>query len=321
MQHITLNELHDFNVGHASNERAATGCSVVICAEGAVASVSVKGGAPGTRETDLLRSDNMVERVHAVLLAGGSAFGLDAAGGVMRYLEENGIGFEAQGVTVPIVPGAILFDLAIGQSDVRPDHNMGYQACIAQNLQATREGNIGAGTGATVGKAFGHEYAMKSGVGVYALQVGNLKIGAIVCVNSLGDIIDFQNGNIIAGAYDQDNQHYLDTEACLLRHGFPTEQGRENTTIGCIMSNADVTKSQAHRMAVSGHDGLARTMRPAHTMLDGDALFAMNSPKVEADPVLLDLLSAKVVEHAVLRAVQQSATAYGLPGLKSNNGS
>lgn len=321
MQQIAFTDIEDITVGHAHNLDAATGCTVVICEKGATAGVDVRGGAPGTRETDLLHPVNLVENIHAVMLAGGSAFGLDAASGVMQYLEERNIGFDVQVTRVPIVCGAVLFDLTIGDHKIRPDREMGYQACRnATNLECA-EGNVGAGAGATVGKVLGMERAMKSGLGCHAVQVGALKIGAMVAVNCLGDVIDPETGERLAGLLNEDLTGLADTEAVMIQ-SFADKRNlfAGNTTIGIIVTNAMLTKSQATKLASMAQNGYARTMRPAHSMFDGDTVFTMATGHVEADLSTLGLLSARVMERAVVSAIKKTTPLFGLKCLADLEG-
>jgi L-aminopeptidase/D-esterase-like protein len=314
-------------VGQAQDDAALTGCTVLICRKGAVAGVDVRGSAPGTRETDLLDPINLVEKVHAILLAGGSAFGLDAAGGVMRYLEEKKIGFNAGVARVPIVPAAILFDLAIGNKKIRPNAEMGYNACLAGTNSRCEEGNIGAGAGASVGKMFGMALAMKSGLGSASIHAGGLVVGAIVAVNAFGDIIDPENGGIVAGLrsgkvgplHVGTKNYFADTLAMMKKPigravlGFAA---RTNTVIGAVATNARLTKPEATKVAQMAHDGLARAVCPAHTMLDGDTIFALSTGNKKADITTVGAFAAEVMSQAILRAVIMAAPAGGLPGLK-----
>lgn len=305
MKEIKFTDIDGIRVGHAQNYEAATGCTVIICEEGANAGVDVRGGAPGTRETDLLDPVNLVEKIHAVMLGGGSAFGLDAASGVMDYLEKNDVGFDVQVTKVPIVCGAVLFDLTVGDYKIRPDKKMGFEACLDSERVGCSEGSVGAGTGATIGKLLGNEYAMKGGLGTFALQVGELMVGAIVAVNCLGDIVDPVNGNIIAGLLNADKTEFLNTEEQMLKQ-YDSKKNlfSGNTTIGVIVTNAKFNKAQAKKVASMAHNGYARTMRPAHSMFDGDTIFTMATGKVEADVNSVGLLAARVMEQAVLRAVK-----------------
>lgn len=300
---------------------ALTGCTVVLCPAGAVGGVDQRGGAPGTRETDPLRPLHIVQKAHAVVLAGGSAFGLEAATGVVRYLEERGIGFDMRVARVPIVPAAILFDLGIGRSDVRPDAAMGYAACLAANDGPVAEGNVGAGAGATVGKVLGLPQAMKAGVGTASVDLGGgLIVGALVAVNAFGDVMDPRTGHILAGARRPDGTGFADTLSVLrervsgppLRFGAPG-----NTVIGVVATNADLTKEGANKVAQMAHDGIARAVRPAHTMFDGDTLFALATGQVEADVNTVGAFAAEVVAQAIVRAVLTATPAGGLPAYAS----
>jgi L-aminopeptidase/D-esterase-like protein len=322
MQQITFTDIDDIKVGHAHNLDAGTGCTVVMCEKGATAGIDVRGGAPATRESDLLNPINLVEKIHAVVLAGGSAFGLDAASGVMQYLEERNIGFDVQVTRVPIVCGAALFDLTIGDHRIRPDKEMGYQACRNATNRACTEGCVGAGAGATVGKILGMGRAMKSGLGCHAIQVGALKIGAIVAVNCLGDVIDPETGEGLAGLLNEDLTGLADTEAVMIQsYAEKKNLFAGNTTIGIIASNAILTKSQATKLASMAQNGYARTMRPAHSMFDGDAIFTMATGHVEADLSVLGLLSARVMERAVISAVKNSRPLFGLKCVADLEGS
>ncbi|MGD9973106.1 MAG: P1 family peptidase [Desulfatirhabdiaceae bacterium] len=313
IKEIEFVEIDGIQVGHAQNLDAATGCTVILCETGATTGVDVRGGAPGTRETDLLDPVNLVSTVHGILLAGGSAFGLDAAGGVMSYLEERQIGFDVQVTRVPIVCGAVLFDLLIGDHRVRPDRDMGYQACLNAENPDRRQGCIGAGTGATLGKILGMNRAMKSGLGWYALQIGELKIGAIVAVNCLGDVIDPLSGKKIAGLLSEDLLSIEDTETVMIQsYADKKNLFSGNTTIGVVATNASLTKAQATKLAAMSQNGYARTMRPAHSMVDGDTIFAMSTGSVAADVSVVGLLGARVMERAVVAAVKNATSMCGL---------
>lgn len=313
MQQIAFTDIGDVEVGHAHDLDAGTGCTVVICDKGAVAGIDVRGGAPGTRESDLLNPVNLVEKIHAIVLAGGSAFGLDAASGVMQYLEERNVGFDVQVTKVPIVCGAVLFDLAIGDHRVRPDKEMGYRACRSAASMGCPEGNVGAGAGALVGKILGTARAMKGGLGCHAVQVGALRIGALVAVNCLGDVIDPETGERIAGVLNEDMTGLADTEALMIQsHAEERNLFAGNTTIGIIATNAVLAKPQAAKLASMAHDGYARTMRPAHSMVDGDTIFTMATGHVSADLSVLGLLSARVMERAVVSAIDNARPLFGL---------
>jgi L-aminopeptidase/D-esterase-like protein len=321
-----ITDISGIEVGQAQDGEALTGCTVVLCRKGAVAGVDVRGGAPGTRETDLLNPVNLVEKIHAVVLAGGSAFGLDAASGVMRYLDETDIGFDTGAGKIPIVPAAILFDLNLGRNDVRPDAEMGYRAASSASSDVPAEGNVGAGTGASIGKIFGPKSAMKAGIGTANMNAGGLIVGALMVVNAFGDVLDPQTGQIIAGArstslgplklgqegYFGDTLEIMKTFIGRTVLGFAT---RANTVIGVVATNAKLTKPEATKVAQMAQDGVARTIRPAHTMLDGDTIFALATGEKKADPSTVGAFGAEVVARAILRAVQKAAPAGGLPGL------
>ncbi len=311
------------------NASALTGCTVIICRKGAVAGVDVRGGAPGTRETDLLNPINLVNRVHAVLLAGGSAFGLDAATGVMRYLEEHKIGFNTGVARVPIVPAAILFDLGVGDKNIRPNAEMGFQACLAASQAAPAEGNAGAGTGASIGKLFGMSLAMKSGIGSASVRANGVVVGAIVAVNAFGDVFNPDNGEIVAGLRSGrvgplrvgGTGYFADTLEMLKKPVGSSILGlasRSNTVIGAVATNAKLTKAEATKVAQMAQDGSARAIRPAHTMLDGDTIFALSTGNKQADVTTVGAFAAQAVSQAILRAVQTAAPAGGLPGLGKN---
>ncbi len=314
IKQIEFTDIEGIEVGNAQNLDAATGCTVVLCKDGATAGVDVRGGAPGTRETDLLNPVNMVQKIHAVMLAGGSAFGLDAAAGVMQYLEEQKIGFNVGVTFVPIVCGAVLFDLTFGDFKIRPDKAMGYSACVNATNQSCPQGNVGAGAGATVGKILGMGQAMKSGLGSYALQIDDLKVGALVAVNCLGDVIDPETGEKLAGPVREDGVTLADTEDVMIQaYADKKNLFSGNTTIGVIATNAVLDKAQATKLASMSQNGYARTMRPAHTMFDGDTIFALATGSVSADLSVVGLLAARVMERAVVAAVKNTSTLCGLP--------
>ncbi len=328
-----LTAVAGLSVGHFTDARRPTGCTVVIAEGGAVCGVDVRGAAPGTRETELLAPVNTVEKVHAVLLAGGSAFGLDAAGGVMRWLDERGTGVavgpkraDGRGITVPIVPAAILFDLWVGDPRIRPDAAAGYAACEAASREAPAEGNVGAGAGASLGKLFGIAHAMRGGVGTASIRVGPITVAALVAVNAMGDVVDPATGSIVAGARTADGRGFRDTMAAFRRGDWPpapqtpgdAEAGAA-TTIAIVATDAVLTKTEATKVAQMAHDGLARTIRPVHTMSDGDVVFALatGAAGVRASTTLVGALAADVLADAVLRAVHAAGSlrAEGLPEL------
>ena len=300
-----MTQVGGIEVGHFTDPRRPTGCTVIIAREGAVAGVDVRGAAPGTRETDLLHPSNLVERVHAITLAGGSAWGLDAASGVMQWLEEQGIGLPVGYGLVPIVPAAVLFDLPVGNPKIRPDAHAGYQACVAASKHPPEEGNVGAGAGALVGKIFGLENAMRGGIGHASLTVDGITVGAIVACNAVGDVLDPATGKILAGARAA-NGTLLNSRQALLAGLAPKPVlAGTNTTIGVIATDAILTKAQAHRLAQVAHDGLARSINPVHTMSDGDTLFAMGTGQSGKTAGMLQLsaMAAEVTALAVVRAI------------------
>ncbi len=272
----SITDIGDIRVGHFTDNRRPTGCTVLIFEHGAVAGVDVRGSAPGTRETDLLNPTNTVQQINAIVLSGGSAFGLDTASGVMRYLDGHGMGFHMGSIVVPIVPAAILFDLNLGDPKIRPDARAGYAACEAASNSNVAEGNVGAGAGATVGKLFGLRYAMKSGLGTASANIGDsgLIVGAIVAVNAVGDVIDHETGKILAGARTPDGTALLGSMAQILAGATMHPRAGTNTTIGVVATNARLTKTEATKIAQMAHDGLARTINPVHTAFDGDTIFA-----------------------------------------------
>ena len=295
----TLTAIDGIKVGHATNSSARTGCTVILCPAGATAGVDVRGAAPGTRETDALRSGRLVQKAHAVLLTGGSAFGLDAAGGVVEYLEAQNIGFPAGPVRVPIVPAAVIFDLGVGDANVRPDRQMGYQACLNATDEPVTMGTVGAGTGATVGKAPGVT-SSPGGVGSACIRLDSgLIVAAIVVVNALGNVVHPESGEILAGG--KENGGFVDiTERLLDADIVPGT----NTTIGVVATNATHISAEVNRVAEMAHDGMARAVRPAHTMFDGDTLFALATGAHTGSSVnTVGILAAEVVATAIVNAV------------------
>ena len=331
-----ITDISGIRVGHYTDVEHATGCTVLLCPEGTVAGVDVRGSAPGTRETDLLRPGNMVEQVHAILLSGGSAYGLDAASGVMRYLEERGIGFRMGDVVVPIVPGAILYDLGFVSSQVRPGPEEGHQACLNASDGGVVEGSVGAGTGATVAKVLGMGRAIKGGLGTASIDLGDgLVVAALVAVNASGDVVDPDTGRTVAGPRREEGQGFYSTVDLMMQPGFsrqraqaraqaggdtPAEVGRENTTIGVVATNAPLTKAQVNKLAERGQDGLALAIRPSHTMGDGDLVFALATGtwQGEADRGLatrLGAVAAHVMATAIVRAITQATGLGGMPSV------
>lgn len=311
-----ITDVPGVKVGHFTDERRPTGCTVVMTEEGVIGGVDVRGAAPGTRETDLLNPTNLVDKVHAVMLAGGSAFGLDAATGAVRWLEEKGFGFPAGPTRVPIVPSAILFDLGVGDHRVRPDAAAGYKACEAASTSPPAEGSVGAGAGATVGKLYGMARAMKGGVGTAAVKVGKVTVGALVAVNAVGDVIDPRSGEVIAGTRSADGRTRIGLTASVLKGELPPGlQPGMATTIGVLATDAQLTKAQAQKLAQHGHDGLARTIDPIHTMWDGDTIFCLATGKsgVTGNMMALGAIAAQVMAAAVIRAVLH-AKGVSIPG-------
>lgn len=323
---INICSIEGFQIGNAQDIKAATGCTTIIATDGATAGVATYGGAPASRETELLRSEKMVQKIHAVMLCGGSAYGLDAASGAMRYLEENNIGFGVGKGVVPIVSAASIFDLNVGSFDVRPNADMGYAACIDSQNQKLKQGNYGAGTGASVGKYLGEAQSMKSGLGFYAQDFDGVKVGAMVVLNALGDIYSVESGKQIAGLLRKDKNEFLDTQKEMLKNitscknvfenknntQKPDVNATTNTTIACIITNASVTKPEANRIAALSHDAYARCIRPVHTAFDGDTIFALASNKVSADAEIVAIAAGKVLEKAIENAVFNAEPSYGL---------
>ena len=308
-----ITDVPGIKVGNIENKVALTGCTAVLFEGGAIAGVDVRGSAPGTRETDLLNPINLVDKVHAICLSGGSAFGLDAASGVMQFLEEKGVGLDVGVAKVPIVPAAVLFDLVLGDPKVRPDKQMGYEAAAQATSEKFTTGNSGAGCGATVGKLAGLNFSMKGGLGSASIRLDNgVVIGAIVAVNAAGDIRDPSSGKILAGPYVKEKGTFLDSEKLLEQNYQPTIPTGTNTTIGLVAVNASLTKTEATKVAQMAHDGYARTIYPAHTMYDGDTIFAAATGGVKMPVDVIGGLAAKVMSLAILDAVK---AAEGIDGI------
>ena len=315
----SITDVAGIKVGHFTDTRRPTGCTVILCEEGATGGVDVRGSAPGTRETDLLDPKNLVQQVHAVVLSGGSAFGLETATGVVRWLEERGIGYDVGVAKVPIVPAAILFDLGVGDAKIRPDAEAGYKACKAATTNPPAEGNVGAGAGAIVGKMFGGKRAMKGGIGTASIKLPGLTIGAIVAVNAVGDVIDPATGKLIAGARTADGKKLAGTMAGILRgEALPPMLGGTNTTIGLVATDAKLDKAQAQKVAEMAQDGLARAINPAHTMFDGDTIFAVATGKTTstnpANVTLIGALAAEAMSQAIVRAIKAARGIQISPG-------
>ena len=317
-----LTAIPGIRVGHGTDAVGCTGCTVILCPDGTVGGVDIRGSAAGTREMDALSPLHLVPSVHAVLLAGGSAFGLDAAGGVMRYLEERGVGFDVQVARVPIVPAAILFDLRLGDAAARPDAQMAYTACQQATTGPFPEGCVGAGTGATVGKLFGISRAMKSGLGSAALELpGGVHVAALVAVNAFGDVRDPATGTLLAGAREAAESPRLANTAAAMRQGvLPRGYQPDNTTLAVVATNARLTKLQATKLAQAAQHGLVRAVCPVHTTLDGDLVIALATGTVEAEVNTLGLAAAEVVAEAIVRAVKTATSLGGLPTWRESIG-
>ena len=311
----TLTDVPGLKAGHFTHTKRPTGCTVILAEAGATAGADVRGGAPGTRETDLLRPEMSVQQVHAVVLSGGSAFGLATADGVMRYLEERKIGFPIGGGVVPIVPAAILFDLGVGGSTPRPDAEAGYSAGKAASGEPVPQGNVGAGAGATVGKMFGRDRAMKGGLGSASLKLpGGLVIGALAAVNCIGDVVDPDTGEVLAGARTADGKGFADSSAELRRGGTVEAATRgQNTTLGVVAANVEWSKAEATKVAQMAHDGLARAIRPSHMPMDGDTVFALGTGGRPVAGLLgtVGALAADVLAQAVVAAVLHAESIEG----------
>lgn len=319
MKEIPITSFRNLKIGQAENTAAGTGCTVFLLGQdGAPAGLDVRGGGPASRESELLKPLAAAQVIYAIVLAGGSAFGLDAAGGVMRYLEERGIGFDVGVTKVPLVCQSDLFDLTVADAHTRPDAAMAYQACVNAEAGNYRDGNYGAGTGATVGKLLGMDHCMKSGIGSYAVQVGPLQVGAVVAVNALGDIYDYETGRKAAGLLADDGRTFLDSELLALQ-SIEVKENKfvGNTTIGVVFTNARFDKSRLCKIAGMAQDGYARAIRPVHTTADGDSIYAVSLGDVAADQDVVGALGARVMAKAILRAVQAAEPAYGFPAVSS----
>ena len=303
MKEIPITSFDNLQIGQAENTAAGTGCTVVLLGKnGAPAGLDVRGGGPASRESELLKPTAAAQVIHAIVLAGGSAFGLDAAGGVMRYLEERGIGFDVGVTKVPLVCQSDLFDLTVADARARPDAAMAYAACVNAETGNYRDGNHGAGTGATVGKLLGMDHCMKSGIGSYAVQVGDLKVGALVAVNAVGDVY---------------GKTFLDSERVLMQQlDAPQEKFVGNTTLGILLTNAKLDKARLCKAAGMAHDGYARAIRPVHTSMDGDSIYAVSLGDVPADLDAVGVIGARVMAKAIVRAVEAADSAYGFPAAR-----
>ena len=315
---IPIQEVGNIRIGQTEDREAATGCTVLISEEGMCAGLDVRGGGPASRDTHLLDPQTAAQTIHAVLLGGGSAFGLGAASGVMQYLEEHDIGFDVGVTKVPLVAQSDLFDLTVGRSDVRPQPEMGYEAArLAMEAPNYRDGNYGAGCGATVGKMAGMEYCMKTGIGSYAIEIGNFRIGAIVALNALGDIYDWKNGQKIAGLLTEDGKGFRNTVE-LMSQSLDVVENKftGNTTIGVVITNAAFNKTQLCKIASMAHNGYARSIRPVHTSADGDSIYAVSVGSEPVDQDLAGTLAAEVMSEAIIRAAESAEGAYGFPAMR-----
>ena len=317
MQEIPVTEIGGIRIGQTENAEAGTGCTVFIAENGMRAGLDVRGGGPASRESQLLNPLMAAQTIHAVVLAGGSAYGLGAANGVMEYLEEHGYGYDVGVTKVPLVAQSDIFDLTVGDPSVRPDRRMGYEAAeLAMEAPNYRDGNYGAGCGATVGKILGMDYCMKSGIGSYAVQIGELKIGAVVVVNALGDVYDWRTGTQIAGMLNE-NRTGLRSTSEYMRGSYEVIENKftSNTTICVVITNALFDKAQLCKIAGMAHDGYARSINPVHTSADGDSIYAVSIGELEADQDLVGTLAAEVVSEAITRAVTGAEGAYGYPAV------
>lgn len=316
---ISIKDIKGIRIGQTEDPEGGTGCTVFLSEAGMAAGMDVRGGGPASRESELLKPLAAAQEIHAIVLAGGSAFGLGAADGVMQYLEERGIGFDVGVTKVPLVCQSDLFDLTAGDPGARPDRAMGYEACLRAEEENYRDGNYGAGCGATVGKFAGMDYCMKSGIGSCALQVGELQVGAVVAVNALGDIYDWRSGQKLAGLLAEDRRSFRRTEDLMYADTRTVENKfTGNTTIGVVITNADFQKASLCKIAGMAHDGYARSIRPVHTTADGDSIYAVSvgdaeGKKVSADQDLVGTLAAEVMSEAITAAVKSARSAYGLP--------
>jgi len=314
---ISLHDIKGIRIGHAQDEAHATGCSVILCDKKCICGVDVRGGGPASRENQLLNPLMSNDGVHGVLLSGGSAYGLDAAGGVMKYLEEKKQGVKVGSAIVPIVVGSCIFDLACADGSVRPDAKMGYAACLDSEKNIERNGNVGAGMGATVGKLLGNATAMKSGLGCYAVQMGSLQVGAIVVVNAIGDVFEMDSTRQLAGLLDRKKGTMISSETEMVKLLQLASKFSFNTTIGAIITNAGFNKAEMNKVAAMASNGLARTIRPVNTSMDGDSVYALSVGKVKSSPDVVGTLAAHVLGKAINRAVLEAEEKYGFKSAKS----
>ncbi len=318
MKEISIKDIQNIRIGQVENAAAGTGCTVLICRDGMRAGLDVRGGGPASRESQLLDPLTAARVIHGIVLAGGSAFGLGAADGVMRLLEERGIGYDVGVTKVPLVAQADLFDLTVGDPFVRPEASMGYEAAgLALDAPNYRDGNYGAGCGATVGKITGMGCCMKTGMGSFALELGALQIGAVVALNALGDVFNWRSGEQIAGVLREDRSGFRSTAEIMKKDSSVIENRfTGNTTLAVVITNAAFEKPALCKIAGMGHDGFARSIRPVHTSFDGDSIFAVSVGDLKADQELVGTLAAEVISEAIIRAVESAESAYGFPAAR-----
>ena len=314
---ISLHDIKGICIGHAQSEEHATGCSVIVCEKKCVCGLDVRGGGPASRETQLLNPLMSNDGINGLFLSGGSAYGLDCAGGIMKYLEEKGRGVKVGDAIVPIVVGSCIFDLGCVDGKVRPDAKMGYEACVDSERNVERNGNVGGGMGATVGKIHGDAFAMKSGLGCYAVQMGNLKVGAMVVVNAIGDVFELDSAKQLAGLLNKKKDGMLSSEEEAVKLLQLASKFSFNTTIGAIVTNADLNKAEMNKVAAMASNGLARTIRPVNTSMDGDSVYALATGKVKSSPDVVGTLAAHVLGKAVNRAVLETKEIYGYKSAQS----
>ena len=319
LKEISLNSIEGVKIGHAQSVEHGTGCSVVICDNKAICGVDIRGGGPASRETELLNTNMSNDGINALLLGGGSAYGLDAAGGIMKYLEEKGKGVQVGNAVVPIVVGSCIFDLAVASPSVRPDAAMGYEACLNSEKNENVQGNVGGGCGATVGKFMGVERSMKAGLGTYAVEINGVKIGAIVIVNAIGDVYEIDSKNELAGLLSFDKTQMVSSEEEIFKMLQLAAASAQNTTIGAVITNAKMDKAQANKLARMASNGIVRTIRPVNTSMDGDSVYAMSVGEIDFNQDILGSLASYVMAKAINNAVLNADEAYGLKSAKSFN--
>lgn len=322
MEEMRLQDMKGFRIGSSENLEAGTGCTVILCDKPSPCSVDVRGGGPASRESELLNPVAACDSIHAVVLSGGSAYGLDAAGGVMQYLEEHGVGLPVGDAIVPLVVQACIFDLECGRN-IRPDKEMGYEACVhAEGNPTVKEGNFGVGTGATVGKLLGEAYMTKAGLGTFAVRLGELEVGAIVAVNALGDVLD-EEGNVLAGLRNPNGEGFMSSRMMMLEHSDEmmkilggAANATTNTTIGAVVTNGKFNKTELKKIAALASNGVVRAISPVNTTADGDSIFALSVGEVASDVNLAGVACAYAMEQAIRRAIRAAEGAYGVPALR-----